>query len=43
MAAAPTEMIQPAVQNIEGSILMDADGYDEGPGDIWGLCVHTEP
>ena len=43
VAAAPTEMIQPAVQNIEESILMDEDGYGEGPGDIWGLCAHTVP
>lgn len=38
-AAAPTDMIQPAVRNIEESILMDEDGYGEGPGDVWGLCA----
>lgn len=43
MAAAPTEMIQPAMRNIEEPILMDENGYGEGPGDVWGLCVHTVP
>lgn len=40
-AAAPTEMIQLAVQNIEESILMDGEVYGEGPGDLWGLWVHS--
>ena len=43
VAAAPTEMIQPAIRNIEESILMDENGYGGGPGDVWGLCVHTVP
>ncbi len=43
MAAAPTEMIQPAMRNIEEPILKDEKGYGEGPGDVWGLCVHTVP
>lgn len=43
MAAAPTEMIQPATLNIEESILMDENGFSEGLGDVCGLCVHTVP
>lgn len=43
MAAAPTEMIQPAVWNMEGSVLMDGKGYGEGPREMWGLCVHIVP
>lgn len=41
VAAAPTEMIQAAMQHIEDSILMDEKGYGEGPGDVWELCVYT--
>lgn len=31
VAAVPKEMIQPAMQNIQETILMDVDGYGEGP------------
>ncbi len=43
MAAAPTEMIQPAMLNIEASILMDENCLGEGLRDVSGLCVHTVP
>lgn len=43
VAAAPTEMIQPVVQHVEQSILMDEDSYGEGPRDVSGLCVPTVP
>lgn len=43
VAAALTEMIQPAMRNIEESVLMDENGYGEGPGDVCGQCVRAVP
>lgn len=43
VAAAPTEMIQAATRHTEGSLVMDENGSGGGPGDVWGLCVHTVP
>lgn len=43
MAAAYRKMIQPAMLNIEESILIEESGYGEGPGDVWGPCVNTVP
>lgn len=39
VAAAPTEMIQPAIRNI--GIYSDGwNSHGEGSGDVWGLCVY---